>query len=254
MSESAQADVLSAQTDELVTELSGGSPREEFPPTITKDGAGGKFLPDGRPVRFPGNTFLCHIDPSSDAHAALVKIQNEVRNGPYGSYFSYLPAASLHMTVFPSVCGDPLGYDGIPDGFEPETSLAEMTGAFQSRALQTTGFEKCSVSIAELFGGWSVHVEGTTDDDKASLAAMRAQLQELTALTRPDFDQYQFHITLAYRIRWMPVEIALKHLEHMESVFAEVKDALTDIQLGPVEICSFKDMCHFEKLALLPAN
>jgi len=243
-----------AYDEALLNQLTGATSSEPFPDTVTQDGIDGKFKPDGTAVRFPGNTFICHIDPASDAYAALVRLQNEVRNGPYSEYFTQLPPESLHMTVFPSVCGDPLGYDGFPDGFAKGTGLGEITETYRTRALETTGFASCTISALKPFLGYSVHVDGATPSDRNILSQMRQTLQSLTGLRRPDFSAYQFHITLAYRIKWMSEDIAKAHLDHMDTAFNDEKDALVNISLGQIEFCSFEDMTHFERLALLPAH
>ncbi|WP_299212124.1 DUF1868 domain-containing protein [uncultured Tateyamaria sp.] len=238
--------------DRQIVRLTGEGSNAQSPPTITAADGDGKFTPEGRVRRWPGNTFLCHIDPTSRALEALKYIQDASRTGPFADYFAFLPPHSFHMTVFPSVCGDPLGYDGFPEGFERSASLEEITLEYAARIGREAAFEAATITAKESVGGFSVHVDGATKVDQERLLEHRRRLQDLTGLKRADFDDYQFHITLAYLLRWMTREVAKEHMIIVNAASDEVWSDLQNIKLGPIEFCRFDDMTHFECLTLLP--
>lgn len=89
--------------------LTGADTELSRPRAISEPAQGGKFTPEGEVLPFPGNTVICHIDPKSDVHAALCEMQDEVQHSDFGAIFTYLPQASLHMTVFQGISPDSPG-------------------------------------------------------------------------------------------------------------------------------------------------
>lgn len=234
--------------------LTGKTAKNPHPPAITAPGQGGKFAFDGHVLAFPGNTFICHIDPASKAYATLCALQDVIRSGPAGDYFTYLPPLSFHMTVFPAICGSPLGEDGWPDDIEPGANLNEVTDTYKNRLEGKTAFRSCRVEPIGLLAGFSLSVEGAGDADKFALQNARDMLQDVTALRRPGFHDYRFHITMCYIKKWLPEDIAAEHLRYMSHAYNLVCDDLSGIELGAVEFCNFENMHAFNTLMLLPAE
>lgn len=214
-------------------------------PSITSDNGGGKFATDGRVLPYPGNTFICHIDKSSREYTILCELQEKLKTLPTARYFTFLPHESFHMTVFCGISGNPLDTDGWPDGLERGLSLAEMNRRFLDACAGIDGFPGVTVRADHLKAGYSIHAEPATQESFDELWRMRDRLAEATGLRREDHDHYQFHISFAYRIRRMPLEIAMAHIEQSTALFEAVYPALQAIRLGPVEFCSFDTMHHF---------
>lgn len=234
-----------------VAHLTGEGLSRPFPPAITSADQGGKFLPNGMAIPFPGNTFLCHIDPRTDEHGAIGWLQDQMRDGPFGKYFTFLPPTSFHMTVFSSICGIPLGRDGWPEGIPEDTSLSEITRIFDDRITHGSCFQHCNIKPVGMFAGYSLTVAGVTSRDQSALKEARQLLQELTGIRRTDFETYRFHITLCYLKKWMPIDVAKAHLEFMENLFLTFKQRIKQIDLGRIEYCTFEDMEHFKLMKLI---
>lgn len=217
-------------------------------------GHGGKFSPDGNPLYFPGNTFICHIDQTSNAHAALGELSDKIRNGPTGDYFTFLPPSSFHMTVFPAICGDPLGYDGWPAGTPQNTSLSDFNAIYAQRVAIRSAFAECRVVPIGTFCGTSLNVEGASASDQSKLRDARRMLCDVTGLERPDFDAYKFHITLCYRKRWMDESTARLHLFNTFAHIYQFQTSVPEILLGAIEFCSFKKMHSFKEIMFVPSG
>lgn len=194
-----------------------------IPPDISSPGSGGKLTAEGQLLIWPGNTMICHIDPESDAHAALVDIQEGLKAGPRAGCLTVLPAASLHMTVFrvTRVLLDRLDGIGLPE----------------SRRIRAT----------EVFCRHSMTVDGV-DTDELGLRDTRAQLREVTGIDPAGVERYTFHITLAYLLRWLGEDEAREVIALSEAPFAEHGPRLQDIRLGRIEFFNFEHMHHFEPL------
>ncbi|KUP91982.1 DUF1868 domain-containing protein [Tritonibacter horizontis] len=228
--------------------LTGTSSDTARPGAITEPGQGGKFTPVGEVLPFPGNTILCHIDPTSDAHAALCEMQDDLRQSDFGALFTYLPAASLHMTVFQGISPDERNW---PEGLPQDASRDEVTAAFVDRLSGQDLPERRSVAARGLYAGHSVTLDGVDAIEEARLRTTRMSLRDLTGLRHDHFDTYTFHSTLGYLLRWLDASEATDLIAFSDETFARYADRLARIELGPLELCNFETMHYFEPVALL---
>lgn len=222
-----------------------------LPRGISQPGEGGKFTPAGEVLRFPGNTFICHIDRTSAAHAALGAMQAELKALPSAEYYTFLPADSFHMTVFCGVSGDPLGDDGWPEGVAPGSTLEQVNALYGAALSTMKGPERMTIRADGLRGGYVLNVEPADRESFDAVWGMRDRLADMTGLHRADHDTYQFHISLAYRIRWQPEAVAARSVAAFREVFERYAPDLQKIALGPVEFCTFETMYHFQTEAVI---
>lgn len=231
--------------------LTGNGAETGHPGSITEPGGGGKFTPEGSVLPWPGNTFIFHIDKASPAYSALCQVQDALMAQPFAGHFSYLPQPSFHMTLFSGVGGEPLDPDDWPEGLDRGLPLEEVTRLFIDRLDGFTAPSGLRISLPHLHAGYSMMVrpEGVEVEDK--LRSLRAQLRELTGLSRADHDSYRFHVTLAYRLRFMTRKEAEEVIRKCAEILAPHREALSDVRLGPLEFCQFENMYAFKPLGLL---
>ena len=237
--------------DKWLDRLVGTDGHSDLPSGISREGAGGKFSPEGKVFPFPGNTFICHIDKTSEAYETLCAMQDQVKAFPAADCFTFLPHESFHMTVFCGLSGDPLDSDGWPDDVPRGRSLAEMNRHFLEKVSTLEDFSGVTVRADHLKAGYSIHAEPADQVSFDALWAMRDALRDATGLRRMDHDSYQFHISFGYRLKRMPHDVAEDHIRRVEALFDDHRDALREIRLGPVEFCTFENMHHFEPLAFI---
>ncbi|MBO6885032.1 MAG: DUF1868 domain-containing protein [Marivita sp.] len=206
-----------------------------------------KFTPDGQPLTCRGNTTICHVDPGSKPFAALVDAQDQLKAGPLADEFTFLPPESFHMTIFEGVIDYDRTSDRWPGHLPNEASVDTVTMDFADR-LQDIGLTRTVIARPTgIFGGFSVRMSGADKSEEALLRLTRDQLQAATNLVRPDHDAYEFHITLAYNLRWFSPEEARSIIALSDRVGAELLERVPRIVLGPVEFCTFETMHHFER-------
>lgn len=206
-----------------------------------------KFTPDGQPLTCRGNTTICHVDPRSKPFAALVDAQYRLKAGPLADGFTFLPPESFHMTIFECVIDYARTSDRWPGHLPNEASVDTVTMDFADR-LQDIGLTRTVIARPTgIFGGFSVRMSGADKSEEALLRLTRDQLQAATNLVRPDHDAYEFHITLAYNLRWFSPEEARSIIALSDRVGAELIERVPRIVLGPVEFCTFETMHHFER-------
>lgn len=215
------------------------------------DAVGKKFSPDGTPIACPGFTTICHIDPKSNAFSALVEAQNRLKDGPLATAFTFLPRDSLHMTVFEGVIDYARTPERWPKHLPTDAPVAQVTDDAQLRLERIDLATRFAVRPIEIFAGFSVGVTGATPEVEALLRQTRNHLRDATNIHRTDHDTYQFHITLAYLLRWLSPEEAKQVIDLSAMIAGDLIANAPEIVLGPVELCRFETMHRFESLMTL---
>ena len=226
----------------LTGELTGG---------YRPDAVGKKFTPDGAPLSCPGCTTVCHVAPGSDAFAALVEAQQRLKAGPLAGAFTYLPADSLHMTIFEGVIDSSRTPERWPRHLPTEAPIAQVAedaaARLQGRDLEMT----FAARPVEVFAGFTVGMTGATKAEETHLRQTRDTLRDALNIHRPDHDSYQFHITLAYLLRWLDRDEARQVIDLSADVAKVMCGKVPEISLGPIELCRFETMHRFEPIKRL---
>ncbi len=222
--------------------LTGAGSDQTFPANV-----GRKFDAEGAVLPFSGNTFLCHVPQGSAAHAALSEASLALQAGRVASAFSFLPPSSFHMTVFEGVCdadrnGDT---DRWPTCIRRDAPLAQINQTFQTASGFVSLPTRQNVRPMGLFVGFSVALSGRSPLAEASLRRTRRVLRDVSGIYKKDFNDYDFHITLAYPLRWLTLAEANAVMDHADRVFDRLVMQAPCISLGPVEFCTFENMHAF---------
>jgi hypothetical protein len=230
--------------------LTGAGSDQPLPRAISLPGApNSKFSTNGEALVWPGNSFICHIPRPSPAFEALRYLQEQLKQGPFQRFFTFLPPHSFHMTVFQGFAPDLADAHLIPE--DRGQSRDELTEQFKTRTAPLDLATSFEVSVHDLYALHSLTVSGATTHDETSLRETRTQLRQATGLTPPDFDSYVFHITLAYPITYVSQTTAQEMIDHSLELSASLPESLRKIPLGPVELCDFESMHHFHTVARL---
>ena len=209
---------------------------------------GRKFDASGRPLPFPGNTFICHVPPNGPGYSALVDAQKRLMALPEAEAFAWLPAPSFHMTVFEGVTDADRSAEVWPEGLSPRARISEISDEFMARTEGLALPDSFIVRPTTLLAATTLGVTGAREADSGALWRARALLREATGIKRRDFMEYRFHITLSYQIRWLEPAEARRVGAACEAAQADLMRRAPLINLGPIEFCAFETMHHFEPL------
>ncbi|KAJ7210684.1 RNA ligase/cyclic nucleotide phosphodiesterase [Mycena haematopus] len=201
-------------------------------------GVPNKFDPEGNVQRYPGNTIICHLSPSSELHKSLLELQDKLKSSHFSHLYALLPPSSWHMTIFEGVCE--VHQPGRwPDDLPDDASLAELS-SFDLQCdppYHLTVIEFRPLSTA----GIGVHIEPSTPEENARLRHLRDQLSKLLHIRTKDHETYVFHLSVAYMLRFELMNLLADHFKGMPKQF----------ELGPPEFCAFEDMFTFNRLVYL---
>lgn len=210
-----------------------------------------KFTDDGAPVACPGYTMICHVDPASDAFRALVAAQDSLKAGSLASAFTFMPADSLHMTLFEGVIDYARTADRWPVHLPLDATIAQATEDAAARLQDHRCQLKFKVRPVEVFGGFTVGMVGTTAHEEDGLRRTRNALRDALNLHRSDHDAYQFHITFAYLLRWLSRDEAQEVIEVSHTAAKALLADMPELILGPAELCTFETMHRFDPIMSL---
>jgi hypothetical protein len=209
---------------------------------------GRKFNRDGSVCRFPGNALLCHITSGNPGFAAIGSIQRALRDDVFAKRFTFLPPASLHMTLLEGVS------EQLPATWPADAvghSLAEVTAQFAERlrnidAPSSFRMRPKDLVLDERSGSVIRLVPGDAPEQR-KLANFRARLADLLRIPEPREEAF-FHVDLSYLIDW-PTAAEESAIERAHSALtAHISRALSVLELGRAELCSFENILYFERL------
>ncbi len=203
-----------------------------------------RFLPEA------GNTVVCHLDTGDPAHEAVLGARELMMALPGAEGLLFTPVESLHMTLFEGVIETRRGPDAWPADMDREGPVADVTEAMVARLAEFAAPPPFAVRLAGL-RPVGLSLRGATTGEAASMTAWREALAEAFGYRHAEHDAYQFHMTFAYVIDWLPDD-ALPVWEHaVQEIFDELAEAAPVIPLTRPAFCRFADMTRFEQLVVL---
>ena len=235
---------------DLIDYLTGKLEGRAHPEGISVPEGGGKFHTDGTVQHWPGNTFICHVDPASSAHAALRALQEEIKKSRFQRFYTFLPPSSFHMTIFQGLSPATGARCAVPRELL-EASRDERTRLLRDRTGALELPTRQRARMVDLFAGKSVTMTGADQAEEDALRRTRYRLWEATGIEEPGFEAYVFHITLAYLVEWVTQETAEEIGEFSRDLTERFRDEVGTISFGQIELCNFDSMHAFERVAFL---
>ncbi|MFD7499434.1 DUF1868 domain-containing protein [Streptomyces sp. NPDC059850] len=249
----AAAGLVIAQTTASAASPSRGPERRE--PLAA--GPGKKWDLDGNAQRFRGNTFVCPVPQDSAFFHAETKAMEIMKRSSLADQYVCLPQQSMHMTVFDAMTQNTLIDKQLPAWLADCTDVSEVSQRFLAR-LQESKLTPLSPIRMKVKGFRPFDANFTMDltpADDATFHTLWTARRELSALLeiRPsDFETYQFHSTIGYRL----VKPLPSDTPPMERLAAKCSalftgDAATVTMEHPA-LNVFDDMLAFPRLWQLP--
>lgn len=214
-----------------------------------------KFLPDGGPAHWPGNTILCHIDKNSATFLALLDIHVALMRSGLQTRIAPLPPASYHMTVFEGI-SYPARHQYFPSDLPADASEAACNAAFLDKLrrfdLDTTlPIRMRPLPLAQQTNLSSILLEPADDAEQRKLRHLRDRLAETLNFRTARHDDYRFHITLNYIYAPLDAEARQRLTALRQRLLAGFIARSPLIELGAPEFTYFDDMLEFRPQLLL---
>ncbi|WP_372382631.1 DUF1868 domain-containing protein [Xanthomonas sp. NCPPB 1068] len=223
--------------------------------TSSPPDVGRKFLRNRRPMPFAGNTFLGHLAQQGDGYDSFNRVLDIYRELPahrFANKFALLPPSSYHVTLLGGVNEIDRARGPWPGDMGRDMALSEINAAFLSRLAQRTAapLGACSfvVNPATAKTGANdnllIPLHPADAHTAQRLETARQALMTLTRLQRPDYTNFQFHISLAYLCETLD---AAEQADYRAAVGDWLKRlaAAGPITVPHFHFCTFADMDAF---------
>jgi hypothetical protein len=207
---------------------------------------GEKFYADSSARAYPGVTIICFASLDDAIYKAGMRLQAGLLAQPFGTKFALLPPTSFHMTVFSLILDAKRIASEWSSQMPLDTPLTNMDRFFSetvATVIPPAGFRMCMTWI----GGRGLSFRLSPADEATYLALRnyRAQVSEATGVRHPDYETYEYHLTLAYQLQVLSSE--------EEAAFRTWRDAQGEVMRGeigvfqtpPPMLTFFDDMFRF---------
>lgn len=217
--------------------------RHDAPPrhTGTRFNAEGEFLPE------PGNTIVCHLVQGSASQSAVVATRQRFLDMPEAGNLAFTPVSSFHMTVFQGIIEYRRMWPYWPKEMPLTASIDAMTEYYLERLSVFSALPHFAMQITGLRPTGLV-LKGKTAEDDRVVALWRNTFAKAFGYRHPDHDKYEFHLTLAYVVRWFDPVCLPRWQAMMDEEVEKLRDSVPVIELRPPAFCEFRDMNHFKEL------
>lgn len=208
---------------------------------------GEKFYADGSVRPYPGNTIISFIDPDSDVFRAAEWLQDQLRTQPYFHKFSLLPPSSFHMTVL-GLLVDAIRQPELWSRHLPtDAPLAETDTFFEQHVptMPTPDGFSMTLDYLPTHTGLSIYIKPADDANHKALWGYREQAAEVTGVRRSDFDTYDFHISLAYRLQVLDDAEQAAFEQFLTEMTEPMREKLGTFRVEKPQLTFFDDMFRF---------
>jgi hypothetical protein len=218
---------------------------------------GRKFYPDGRVMRFDGNTIICHLDqqgPNAAMFEAMLDVYRDAPRHAFMRKVTLLPPSSYHMTIFGAANDKDRKLPLWPSDLPPDMSMQACDEALGSR-LRAVRFGidrpfRMKVDVREPKADerpLTIRLLPADNAEERRLRDLRNQFSDILKIRAPRHDEYSFHITMGYLIRWLNSAEQAAFRQTLKVWRETVASACPVIELGVPEYCTIKDMFHFSR-------
>lgn len=208
---------------------------------------GRKFHADRTAKTFPGNTIICFVDPK--VHPTVFEeaswAQTQLMGMGCAEKFGFLPPSSFHMTVI-ELLTDEGRTEAKWSSKLPLDMPLEETDHFFIETLKAVSFDTSfEMSFQFMREQGTIAVAPATEASREKIWAFRRAVAEATGVCVPTFNEYKFHITLAYNL----IELEPQDILERDETFARIDKRLLEtfgtFVTDPPVLTFFDDMFKF---------
>jgi hypothetical protein len=220
-------------------------------------GPGKKWDLDGNAQRFRGNTVVCPVPQDSAFFNAEKQAQEIMKRSSLADQYACLPHNSMHMTVFDVTAQDAIINKQLPAWLADCQDMTEISqrvlARLQESRLTPLGPINMKVKGFRPFdANFTMDLTPADDTTFNTLWTSRRELRDVLDIRAANFDTYQFHSTIGYRlVKPLPSDVP-----PMEKIAAEMTKLFTGpaatVTLEAAAFNLFDDMLAFPQLWLLP--
>lgn len=106
-------------------------------------------------------------------------------------------------------------------------------------------------SFETLTDGIALNLVPSTPPEEKRLRALRDKLADKIGLRHPGFEEYSFHLSIAYLLKWLSESEQLQIQKVLDLWLEGLTEEERCFELGTPEVCVYDDMCEFRRVFYL---
>ncbi|WP_146053951.1 DUF1868 domain-containing protein, partial [Pseudomonas syringae] len=167
--------------------------------------------------------------PLSDA---LTTVRNTLAAHAFSQCLSLLPPSSYHMTVFEGVIAEQRKPPFWPEQVAKNASVQACTDYFTERLSDCDLDDDFQLRMqvddfnVHKDSGATIRLVPASVQENKKLRDMRDRLAQRLGIRAPDHDQYGFHISLGYLVKWMTEEQTLEYATVQQNCLTFLRETL----------------------------
>ncbi|MBN6712457.1 DUF1868 domain-containing protein [Pseudomonas capsici] len=211
-----------------------------------------KFYEDGTARPFAGNTIISQIPLRTPLNEALTVVRNTLANYEFSQCLSLLPPSSYHMTVFEGVIDEkrkaPFWPSEVPSNAPIQACTQYFTARLKNFFIEENFQIQMHIDDFNVYkdSGATVRLVPANSHETQKLNDVRDRLANCLGIRSPHHDDYGFHITLGYLVKWMNAQQIQDYELVQQSCRAYLKKTLSVLTLESPRFCTFNDMLAFD--------
>ncbi len=208
-----------------------------------------KFNEDGTVRFWPGNTMICLLDHNSEVFNRVKTIRDDFKNNPIGRCITFLPDQSLHMTAIEGVVDGNRSKDHWTALLPTDTKLSEVDDLFENlwKTIPPLGEVYMTFDHIRPTSSVVIALRPASDEDNRKIREWRDIVSKTFGLHFPNYDNYEFHISMGYGI-WWPDEKEMENfitlIDKYDSLF---KNEPFTFKVPEPSMTYFDNMFFFDK-------
>ncbi|MDH6627574.1 hypothetical protein M2271_005400 [Streptomyces sp. LBL] len=168
-------------------------------------GPGKKWDLDGNAQRFRGNTFVCPVPQDSAFFRAETEAMEIMKRSSLADQYVCLPRQSMHMTVFDAMTQDDISKKQLPAWLADCTDVSEVSQRILARLQKSTLTPMGPITMKvkgfrPFDANFTMDLTPADDATFNTLWTTRRELSALLEIRASNFETYQFHSTIGYRL------------------------------------------------------
>lgn len=211
-----------------------------------------KFFENGKARPFAGNTIISQIPSRTPLSDALTTVRNTLAAQEFSQCLRLLPPSSYHMTVFEGVIDEQRKPPFWPVEVAKDASVQACTDYFTERLIDFDLDDEFELRMqvddfnVHKDSGATIRLVPASVQENKKLRDLRDRLAQRLGIRAPDHDQYGFHISLGYLVKWMTDAQTLEYAAVQQKCLTFLRETLEVFALDAPRFCTFNDMLTFD--------
>lgn len=212
---------------------------------VSKDSIN-KFTPEGEALDYKGNTIISIMnDESYPIYEVAKKVIKEASKEGFVDKLKLLPASSMHMTIISLLRDIDRDTDKWPSYLDRNASWEEIDKTLYEKIISEVKPLDEVYMCVQRVDDVGIKLAPYSDKDKSELTRFRNEIADKLEIKHEGHDDYQFHMSYAYRVKDYTDQEEKEVEEYSKRVSKMAVDSIGKFKIADPKFVVFNDMLSY---------